>query len=199
MKLDDNPNKYMNSETTTRVLEKLSEGAMVSAAIFIGIMKSGYGASYSKMQRNVDKALEEMQKTEGKSEFQRKKHNFQLILSKLKREGLVQKKENKWLITNTGKEKLSKLLKRLPRRKYKKEVDPTIKIIIFDIPEKEQRKRAWLRRKLVELGFKILQKSVWMGKVKLPEEFIDDLKELNIFQYIDILAVTKTGSIKTID
>ena len=55
----------MSSGITTKVLEKLSEGAMVSAAIFIGIMESGYGASYSKMQRNIDKALEELQKTEG--------------------------------------------------------------------------------------------------------------------------------------
>lgn len=189
----------MNSGITTRVLEKLSEGAMVSAAIFIGIMESGYGASSSKMQKNVDKALEEMQKTEGKSEFQRKKHNFHLILSKLKREGLVQKKENKWFITNTGKEKLSKLLKRLPRHRYSKEIDSTVKIIIFDIPEKEQRKRAWLRRRLQELGFKMLQKSVWMGKVKLPEEFLEDLRGYEVFPYVDIFAVTKGGSIRVVD
>ena len=188
----------MNNGITAKVLEKLSEGAMVSAAIFIGIMKSGYGASSYKMQRNIDKALEELQKTEGTSEFQRKKHNFQLILSKLKREGLVQKKENKWSITSAGKEKLSKLLKRLPRHRYVKEADSTVKIVIFDIPEKDQRKRAWLRRRLYELGFKMLQKSVWMGKVKLPEEFLEDLREYKVFQYVDIFAVTKTGSIRIV-
>ena len=188
----------MSSGITTKVLEKLSEGAMVSAAIFIGIMELGYGASYSKMQKNIDKALEELQKTEGISEFQRKKHNFHLILSKLKREGLVQKKENKWFITSAGKEKLSKLLKRLPRHKYSKEADSTVKIIIFDIPEKEQRKRAWLRRRLQELGFKILQKSVWMGKVKLPEEFLEDLREYEVFPYVDIFAVTKSGSVRVV-
>jgi len=71
---------------------------MVSAAIFIGIMESGYGASYSKIQKNIDKALEELQEREGVSELQRKKHNFHLILSKLKREGLVQKKENRLVV-----------------------------------------------------------------------------------------------------
>lgn len=171
---------------------------MVSAAIFIGIMKPGYGASFLKMQKNIDKALEELQKTKGASEFQRKKHNFQLILSKLKREGLVQKKENKWSITSAGKEKLSKLLKRLPRHRYSKEADSTVKIVIFDIPEKEQRKRAWLRRRLNELGFKILQKSVWMGKVKLPEEFIENLREYKVSQYVNIFEVTKTGSIRVV-
>jgi len=184
---------------TTKLLEKLSEGAMVSAAIFIGIMESGYGASYSKMQKNIDKALEELQTKEDISEFKRKKHNFHLILSKLKREGLVQKKENKWSITSKGKEKLAKLLNGLPRKKYKKETDSTIKIVIFDVPEKEQKKRAWLRRKLSELGFKMTQKSVWTGRVRLPEEFVEDLKELGLFQYVDIFAVTKTGSLRTIN
>ena len=188
----------MESGVTAKILEKLSEGAMVSAAIFIGIMESGYGASYSKMQKNIDKALENMQQGEEISEFRRKKHNFHLILSKLKRDGLVEKKVNKWRITNAGKAKLVKLLRRLPRKTYKKEADVTLKIIIFDIPEKEQKKRSWLRRRLVELGFKMLQKSVWMGKVKLPEEFMEDLRKFHILDYVDIFAVTKTGSIRTI-
>lgn len=186
----------MNSGITVKILEKLSEGAMVSAAVFIGIMESGYGASYSKMQKNIDKALEELQGSRERSEFQRKKHNFHLILSKLKREGLVKKKENKWSITGVGKIKLAKLLTKLPRKKYKREIDSTIKIVIFDIPEKEATKRTWLRRKLTELDFKILQKSVWIGKTKLPEEFINDLRAFNIFQYVDIFSITKTGSIK---
>ncbi len=189
----------MNNGITAKILEGLSEGAIVSAALFRTIMESGYGSSYSKMQRNFDKIVGELREEGEKSEFQRKKHNFHLILSKLKREGLVKTRDNKWSITSAGREKLLKLAKRMPRHSYKKEVDTSLKIIIFDIPEKEQKRRVWLRRRLDDLGFKMLQKSVWSGKMKLPEEFINDLKDLKIFQYVDILAVTKTGSIKTIN
>lgn len=171
----------------------------MSAALFRTLVESGYGSSYSKLQKNFNKMTDELREEGKQSELQRKKHNFHLILSKLKREGLVKTKDDKWSITNAGKEKLLKLLKRMPRHSYKKEVDASLKIIIFDIPEKEQKKRVWLRRRLDTLGFKMLQKSVWAGKMKLPEEFINDLKDLKIFQYIDILAVTKTGSIKTIN
>ncbi|PIP46050.1 MAG: CRISPR-associated endonuclease Cas2 [Candidatus Colwellbacteria bacterium CG23_combo_of_CG06-09_8_20_14_all_42_19] len=188
----------MNSGMTAKILEKLSEGAMVSAALFRTILESGYGASYSKLQRNFDKIINEPRGGRF-SEAERKKHNFYLILSKLKREGLVKKKENKWSITSAGKERLSKLLKRLPRHRYNKEADSTVKIVIFDIPEKEQRKRAWLRRRLQELGFKMLQKSVWMGKVKLPEEFLEDLRGYEVFPYVDIFAVTKSGSVRIVD
>ncbi|MBI1839195.1 MAG: CRISPR-associated endonuclease Cas2 [Candidatus Colwellbacteria bacterium] len=168
----------MNNGITAKILEGLSEGAIVSAALFKTISEpSGEGQ---------------------KSEFQREKRNFHLILSKLKREGFVKTSEDKWSITSAGRVKLLKLLKRMPRHSYEKEVDTSLKIIIFDVPEKEQKKRVWLRRRLGDLGFKMLQKSVWAGKIKLPEEFIQDLKDLKMFQYIDILAVTKTGSIKTI-
>jgi len=186
----------MNKGVTAKILEKLSEGAEVSAALFVTIMTSGYGASYSKLQNNFDKIVSGQNQN---TDVLRKKQNFYLILSKLKREGFITNKDHKWSITAGGKEKLSKLLERLPRHRYIKEADSSVKIVIFDIPEKEQKKRSWLRRRLLELGFKILQKSVWMGKVKLPEEFLEDLREYNIFKYVDIFAVTKGGSLREIN
>ena len=42
----------------------------------------------------------------------------------------------------------------------------------------------------------MLQKSVWIGKTILPEELLDDLERLNLLSYVEIFAITKTGTIK---
>lgn len=182
---------------TAKILEKISSGAIVSAALFETIIESGYGTSRSKLQKNFDRKINTNDNDQNQ-DIKRKRQNFYLILSKLKREGFIKKKEDKWFITSAGKGKLLKLFRKLPRRKYEKEADSTVKIIAFDIPERERGKRTWLRKNLEELGFKLLQKSVWMGKTKLPEEFLEDLREYKIFPYVDIFAITKSGSIKSI-
>ena len=67
-------------------------------------------------------------------------------------------------------------------------------VISFDIPEKERRKRDWLRFALKQLNFHMIQKSVWWGKTKIPKEFIDCLKELKIIDYVEIFRVIKSAS-----
>ncbi len=189
----------MTNRITAKILEKISLGAVVSAALFETIIESGYGASRSKLQKNFDRKMNVNENENNQNQdIERKKQNFYLILSKLKREGFIKKNKDKWLITSAGKEKLMKIFKRLPKRKYEKEANSTVKIIAFDIPERERWKRAWLRKNLEDLGFKLLQKSVWMGKAKLPEEFLKDLRKYEIFPYVDIFAITKSGSIKSI-
>lgn len=85
------------------------------------------------------------------------------------------------------------------QRSYRKDGNADgneLKIIAFDIPEKFRRKRNWLRKTLAGFGFTMLQKSVWAGKAALLHEFIEDLDTLSLTPYIEILAVTKTGSLK---
>jgi DNA-binding transcriptional regulator PaaX len=69
-------------------------------------------------------------------------------------------------------------------------------IVTFDIPESMKKKREWLRFALKRLGFTMLHKSVWIGKVTLPVEFLNDLDSLGLLPYVHILAVTKAGSLK---
>ena len=71
-------------------------------------------------------------------------------------------------------------------------------IVSFDVPEKEKRKRGWLRSTLKNLGFRMLQKSVWIGKVKIPEAYLEDLKRLRLLSYIEIFAISKRGTIRHI-
>ena len=106
-------------------------------------------------------------------------------------------------ITGLGRKKIDLLKKdrgnSIPVKKYKTQQSEDILIVGFDIPEKEKRKRNWLRAILKNLGFSMLQKSVWVGKVKLPEEFLSDLGELKILPYLEIFSVGKKGTITKIE
>jgi len=119
---------------------------------------------------------------------------------------LIEEKEknNKkfFIITKKGKGKLSFLKKQhkesLPEVSYSSEENNKFIIFIFDIPEKEKRKRDWLREVLKKLGLKMIQKSVWIGKTKIPKEFLDDLFKLKIIDYVEIFEITKAGSLKNL-
>jgi len=131
------------------------------------------------------------------------RRRFSDFLYRLKRDGLVREieKDGKYFvkITLKGAEILEKhYLNILPASKYENIGDKTLKIVIFDIPESEKRKREWLRCALKNLGFEMLQKSVWAGKIKLPEEFIKDLNTINILSCVEIFTISKTGSLRNI-
>lgn len=78
----------------------------------------------------------------------------------------------------------------------KAENGPTFIIVAFDIPEREKRKRNWLRQSLCRMGLSMVQKSVWIGRVKLPEDFIESLRHLKLADCVEIFEITKTGTLK---
>ena len=134
-----------------------------------------------------------------------KNHRYYAILSKLKADGLITKNVGKgsaWHITNNGLEKLEALRNQVkigfPNNHYLKEKSDTLVIIGFDIPEKEKRKRNWLRSILINLGFRMLQKSVWIGKIKVPSELLEDIKLLNLLDFVEIFSVGNSGTIRHI-
>ena len=186
----------MKESKTAKILNILGEGFMTATDIITAILESGYGASYSRLNKNYLK-LQSRRLDEKLAALERQR--FYNIISKLKREGLISGKEN-LRRTKLGTEKLLKLrsLKTevaIKVKKYKPEEDDTTKIVIFDIPEKERRKRRWLRASLLQLGFVILQKSVWIGKVKIPEEFMEDLRFMKLDRYIHVFSGEKLGTI----
>ena len=125
------------------------------------------------------------------------------LLYKLRKEGLInitKKGENKiWKTTKKGEEKIESLENKLfIKPNYEVQNSKQAKIIAFDIPEKERIKRNWLRMALKQLKFKMVQKSVWIGNSILPEDFLIDLQKLDILPYLEIFAVTKSGTLKQI-
>lgn len=166
--------------------------AVLPLDLFMTIMEAGYGAS----RRGLDKKLEEV-RTRRESFFSEpaKKRNFYNILQKLKNDGLIRRSKEGWIATSLGKEKLRFLKARFGYKAYPVEKEEELTIIIFDIPERYKSKREWLRRALSEMGFKMVQKSVWSGKVGIPKEFLRDLKELDLLDCIDIFRATRFGSL----
>lgn len=87
----------------------------------------------------------------------------------------------------------------MPNPSYVKEDDRRSTIVAFDVPERFKEKRHWLRSVLKNLGLRMVQKSVWLGKVKIPREFIDDLKKLKILDFVEIFGITKGGTLEEVD
>ena len=70
-------------------------------------------------------------------------------------------------------------------------------MVSYDIPIAFNKERNILRDMLRMLGFNLIHKSVWIGKVLLPDKFIVNLSKLGILDYVEILEVTKNGTLKS--
>jgi DNA-binding PadR family transcriptional regulator len=196
----------MKGEKILEILESLVLLPIGVGHFIEGFLEAGYGASFSKLNYEIENAGSNNDFKETKDK--RIKQRFYNILGYLIKDGLVvkEKKGDNWFfrITKKGKEKLLFLKKKeknkLPNFNYSeyKKSDNRAVILIFDIPEKEKRKRSWLRGAIKSIGFKLLQKSVWLGKGKVPEQFISDLKDIKIVEYVDIFEISKAGSLHRI-
>ena len=187
-------------EVIPKILEALQVQAEATVNL-LDIFTSGYGESYRKMRRTIKYGTPQF-KTDWASLY-RDRQNFYSLLNQLKNDGLVRKIENKskrgstWQITRKGLAKLN-LLRDSPVFKYKKELSDELIIVSFDVPEKERQKRDWLRAKLHLLDFNLLQESLWLGRTKIPEEFIHDLRERGMLEYVKIFEISKQGNIAKI-
>ena len=182
------------------VLEKIQESALELGDLMHAILSSGYGASYGKIVLQEEKIHE---KRILEAFQQKEKKRFYDILYKLQKENLIKKdkKENKICITKKGREKF----KTQSYKKYKKhpscyaiEQGSVWTIVTFDIPEKQRTYRDWVRRVLQYLKFQMLQKSVWIGKTKIPASFVEDIYALKLQNSIEILEISKGGTLKQI-
>jgi len=137
-------------------------------------------------------------------DMQKKLNRFRVLVSRLKKDGLIKQegigKQISLTLTSLGIETKKELERRLGEglpniSHYHRTAGEKTTLIIFDIPEKEKHKRQWLRIAIEALGFSMLQKSVWIGRVQLPRDFLIDLKNLNLLMYVHIFTVTKKGTL----
>jgi len=201
----------MKSNIILKLLEMLTESSVDAVDLFVAIATSGYGAPMGRIERNYFKRgenrrsadLDRIRSKISKDEWNKINRKFGAILSKLQKDGLIERsdrgKKGFVKITKKGITKISKVKNReLPHGKYKYKATSNPTLFMFDIPEKERNKRAWLRSVLLRMEFKMIQKSVWLGKIKIPEEFLEDLRKLKIIQYVEVLEITKTGTLKQV-
>ena len=198
----------MKGEITLRILEAIRDFSGSAVDTFDALLSSGYGASYGTLQYEFSRRQRERSRRDLKREKRiRLKLNYDKLIYKLKTDGLIKKnqkdKKKLFYLTQKGEGVLSLLKERksesLPSIDYVKEGGEKFIIIAFDIPEKEKRKRVWLRSALKNLGFQMIQKSFWVGKTKIPKEFLDDLYNMKISNFVEILEISKQGSLRQID
>ncbi len=191
----------MRGNITIKVLEAIGDLTLGIADVFAVFSTARYGASRSELFRNLSKREQDR----ARKEYERRVYvQYYNLLYKLKRDGLTKEKEHKGakrlILTQGGKDKLlllkEKVRTALPENSYTREDADTITIVSFDVPEKEKRKRNWLRGALRTVGFHMVQKSFWMGKVKVPKQFLENLRELKLLNCVEIFSVDKSGSLK---
>lgn len=110
-------------------------------------------------------------------------------LSKLIEAGLVQKdkKKNFCILTNKGKN--FSIFVNDYFSTINQKWDGYLRMVFYDIPMSKSAYRQWLYNNLSLLGYKQIQRSVFIGKYPLPESFIRNINdaELDDYLYISII------------
>lgn len=192
----------MKGSILLKVLETIKNFSAHNADLFEAFLKAGYGASMGKMDFEFNKLQKQRRKYEIEKEQKKKYYD---LLYRLRKDNLIEEKINStqkfFILTEKGIKKLNKLKESIGDNKlsllnYQKEIGDKSVIIIFDIPEKERKKRTWLRSVLQKIGMEMIQKSVWIGKVKIPKKFLEDLRELKLVDRVEIFEISKSGSLE---
>lgn len=102
-------------------------------------------------------------------------------------DSFVKGKEKYIELTKKGRKHLSRLSLRKIKIKRPKKWDGKWRVVIFDVPEKQQYQRDVIRSKLKSLGFQRIQKSVYVYPFECTKEIEVISKRLYIERYVLIL------------
>ena len=140
-----------------------------------------YSAGYARLRSSLRGEMNPELKMK-KEKKALKDNTLRVVLSRLKRRGLVDNKKGTWEITSKGKNffEQRKAYQQFQQKLEKRRKSKKNMIVAFDVPEERRAQRNWLRRELVMFGFESLQKSVWFGPGPLPKDFIKRLGELDL-------------------
>lgn len=189
----------MRGEIIAKILNTVKDGIDNTNDIVKAILVAGYGASASKIDFEYNKLKTKKEKENWQKELLRKKKiRLQKFIYKLKKDKLLNENLGILSLSQKGKVKIINLNNRTPTSFYDKESVNYLTIISFDIPETEKRKRNWFREVIKNLGFEMVHRSTWVGKIKIPAQLIFDLNRMNILEFIEIMEVTKNGTLKKI-
>ncbi len=199
--------RFMRPSLTQTILEMVGEAGIEALELCEAIIIAGYGASSFRIERIQERLREERLKNKGVARAEKQYlRNYQKLIYKLKSQGLLKVEEHgeKSFFSMTAKGKLRlaaldvRLKNRLPVITYSPSKSERPVIVSFDIPEKLRSKRDWVREVLKHLGLRMVHQSVWIGMMKIPKELLDDLREMNLLEYIEIFEVGKMGTLKHI-
>lgn len=126
--------------------------------------------------------------------YEFKHTTFSSILARLQAQGLVEcrrrGRQTYWRLTTAGRGVTARQTPAAPPQ-----IDGKTRLVCFDIPERERAKRRWLRGELIALGYRPLQKSVWIGDAPLPQDFMASLDTLDLRGAVHVLMVASQGTL----
>lgn len=155
--------------------------------------------TYSYEQINYKKLWDQLEPDPSNKPKQIKPRSISTALQRLQKQGLVLHQSRNWSLTKEG-EKFARSFFDL-RLKYGKhklpEKDGLIRIIIYDIPEKEREKRDWIKGELLYHEYEPLQKSVWIGYRTLLPQFIQNIDFMELGEHVHIFSVKDKGTMSS--
>jgi len=111
----------------------------------------------------------------------------------LKQRGLISMSEGGYKLSLQGRKWYAGVVHRYFRERYRA-WDQKWRIVIFDIPQELHRQRNLFRRKLLAMGCRLLQKSIFVFPYPCEEEIAQFCKPLKIGKYVDVLIAESIGS-----
>lgn len=164
-----------------RPQDKILLGLAVMGDIFeemrdpLGIMATSYKTLYGFVPRRY------------------RRSNYSTRLSKALKTGYIEKiikdGDPYFRLTSQG---VKKLTRDFPLLFFqKKRWDGKWRVVVFDIPEKERRLRSYLRQKLIELGFGMMQESVWISPLGVTEDLREYLENHNLADFVFVLVAQR--------
>ncbi|TSD04131.1 MAG: hypothetical protein Greene071436_181 [Parcubacteria group bacterium Greene0714_36] len=132
------------------------------------------------------------------------KHILSSTLYRLRKDGLIAKsgpnRKSQWIITPKGKTFLRATTQRKPTFPHLEyaalpPLDHIVRLVSFDIPEKQRQKRDWLRSELLQCEYRMLHRSVFIGNRPLPEELVKEIASLNLMRHLQIVSIDRKGTL----
>src|SRR3989338_2397970 len=121
-----------------------------------------------------------------------KRQSIRNSLYELKQKKDILTGEDKAIITSAGRKYLERKLnfiKEFPSC-FPKDAPKNL-IVMYDIPQSKRAEREWFRWHLRKFGYKMIQKSIWVGPSPLPREFISYLEHIHLEKCIKVLKLAK--------
>lgn len=167
---------------------------LLGLALLIGLAERGavtLAGIFLKSPRELKKSLREIEDlptlTDYYEELKKAKiESIRTILWRLRQKGLIEKREQHYILSNLGIKFLKESFK---QEKKNPEWDKKWRLITFDIPEEMRKERDWLRYKLIENNYRSIQKSVFLGKFPLKEEVYKEIHRRQILPHTRLIVI----------
>ncbi len=128
-------------------------------------------------------------------ENKRNKKAMAMLVYSLKQHGYLKtlkvKNKSAIILTSKGLEKVFMVKMKLKDKKARK--DKQWQMVLFDVPEKKRGERDCFRKGLQYLGYKRLQKSIWVCPYDIEKETKDLIKRYKLESCVELLLVKKIG------